>query len=529
MESAVYEFIEKENLPPTGSRKAEKRPCYMFPNENSEQLDEDSLNQIIDVVPEGRVRNSTDIQSLCDLGSYNAIPPYNSGYSDGDASSGTPHSENEDIFISCFQGPSSVAANSTFLHSNNSQDPRDSTIYSTSENLHEKEVCDDSLPVVINNGHKRKFPSDFSNTIENGTSVLDNFKLYACKHCNGTFDSSASAFQHDCVHNKILKCVTCSHRIKSINELTTHNHDGNCILFIDVFSEIMNSNFSCSSKCTYNCFDMNTKELDCLKEKMASMSKSSLHQFLLNKLVTQAEYGFNEEYFVVEQHKLCHNFMISALSISKYMLTTVVKEFQAGIKLIIHGNVGKVYHSRKRDKVIAFIQHFSEIHCENSPDKMERVLPGYMNVKTIYCYYKENCGLENLLGEREFYRILKDNFSSSRKNFFLPRVVFQAANSHPKCNTCTKLNDLRIKHQHCEIDLKLLEGQKQTHLAEMRQKYLNFVYRQELAISQPSDYLNIGNDVYLEWNISNLFGCWDGDFKFSIILKKAFVRAPRNR
>ena len=53
MESAVYEFIEKENLPPTGSRKAEKRPCYMFPNENSEKVDEGSLNQIIDVVLEG--------------------------------------------------------------------------------------------------------------------------------------------------------------------------------------------------------------------------------------------------------------------------------------------------------------------------------------------------------------------------------------------------------------------------------------------------------------------------------------------
>ena len=193
--------------------------------------------------------------------------------------------------------------------------------------------------------------------------------------------------------------------------------------------------------------------------------------------------------------------MNQVLGVSHYMLSKVRDEFKKGVKNHIHGNKGNFYFSGKRDKAIGFIEHFSKVHCENSPDKIQRVLPGYMTIKLIYTNYRESRPEDQIIGEREFYRVFRDNFGSTRKFSFLPRIVMQSSNSHPKCSKCSEFNDLRKKHQGSELDLRLLEGEKRIHMNEIRNKYLNFVSRQELSISQPNDYLSIGIGKY-----SGIFG-----------------------
>ena len=278
--------------------------------------------------------------------------------------------------------------------------------------------------------------------------------------------------------SEVVDEILCSH-IDEEEDLKKSDQDKECSI-------------NCPSK---NCFSQPREVIEKVSE-ILRLPKSKFHGFLLQKLARQSEMGMDiESFFVLMKHKFCLNSMRSSFGVSKYILATVISEHKEGKLKYKPSNIGTLYRTDKKDKVIAMILHFSKTQCENLPDRQMLQLPLYMTVNTIFKYYEENCSKEMQVGEREFYRIFKTCFANpSRVYPFLPRVVFQPKNSHPKCNECRKLYDLKVKYQNQELDRTHIESLQKIHQMAVRRKYMNFTYRRELAVRQPKDYLHVRID-----------------------------------
>ena len=131
------------------------------------------------------------------------------------------------------------------------------------------------------------------------------------------------------------------------------------------------------------------------------------------------------------------------------------------------------------------------------PDRIVLRLPHYLNIKEIYCYYKSSVPVHLQLVERTFYDVFKTSFGdASRLDDFLPRIIFLPSNTHPMCNECYRITNLR-KTVKTESEMIYALSCKKTHLLRVRRMYLQFCYRRELAIRFPSDYLHIGMNSFL--------------------------------
>ena len=260
-------------------------------------------------------------------------------------------------------------------------------------------------------------------------------------------------------------------------------------------SNIKESNFICSSNCpSKKCRDIPLSVIAEIRSTVLNLAPSKLHNYLLQKLSTQLDVGISnhDTEFVIRGYHFCHASFQAYFGISDYLLKTVLKEHQNGYVRFVHGNKGNVYRSIKRDTAVAFILKFSEVHCENLPDRHFLQLPSYLNIRTLYEIYMERVkATDERLGEREFYHIFQQYFGTSKRvDESLPVVVFQSHNTHPKCNTCAKINDLRKRAKN-ETEAAHVDSRMRAHMLEIRRKYLKFSSRIKLAIRYPEDYLHL--------------------------------------
>ena len=230
------------------------------------------------------------------------------------------------------------------------------------------------------------------------------------------------------------------------------------------------------------------------------MSKKELHVFLLERINIQSELGLNtSSSFFFEKRSFCHTAVISLFGISQYMVKTVLEEHRAGQTKVIHGNKGMLHASQKRDYGIGFVSNFARMHAENLPDRTVLRLPHYLNIQEIYCYYKETVSAELQLKERSFYDMFKTNFGDpSRRDDYLPRIIFMSSNTHPVCAECDRLSRLR-KAAKSDSEVQYALSCKTCHVFQVRRQYLQFVYRRELAARFPGDYLHIGKIILFSW------------------------------
>ena len=267
----------------------------------------------------------------------------------------------------------------------------------------------------------------------------------------------------------------------------------------------------CSENCLIKkCSYIPKYIVNSIRSRLSNMSKSDLHSFLLERLATQKELGLknSETAFSFNEYHFCHNSFQVFFGISDYLLKTVVSEHKKGQTKFVHGNRGNLYSSQRRDAAIAFIHHFSQTHCENLPDRNCLQLPSYLDIKTMFGIYLERTkNPEERLGEREFYFIFNSFFgNSSRMLDSLPRIVFQPYHTHPVCNSCSRINDLR-KRVNTEADAKYVETRKRMHMCEIRRKYLKFTIRRELPLRYPEDYLHIGLDDMDQAKLQSPYFC----------------------
>ena len=334
----------------------------------------------------------------------------------------------------------------------------------------------------VNNGYnplKRRLPCNVSNKI-----VPSNFKK---KRVDALFDS---VFQRE-----VGGSVTTEDWSREEKLRNTMDEVFGVMSDEQKDEQTTMSDSMCSSDCANKtCVSSDSSvSITLTRERINSLSTSQLHQFLLSRLNIQAEMGLDSlKCFVFEKKHFCHKSVRILFGVSKYMIETCIKEHLAGQTFNIHGNKGSFYYSRNRDFAISFILDFAKMHAENLPDREVLRLPHYLNIKELFCYYKDNMSPQNQVKERNFYDIMKNYFCDvSRLDVGLPRITFMPANTHPQCSECYQINNLKKKAKN-ESDLMYALSRKKQHLLKVRRQYLQFCYRREMAIRFPADYLHIG-------------------------------------
>jgi hypothetical protein len=298
---------------------------------------------------------------------------------------------------------------------------------------------------------------------------------------------------------------------KSLDEIFNEVLEGKTIETTASIDWLNLEQLMCSQNCkTHMCDKIPSQVVQSIKTKLSAMRVSEFHNFLLERLCMQKELGLvnSETTFTLEKYDFCHRSFQMYFGISDYLLKTVVSEHKKGQTKFIHGNQGNLYSSPRRDAAIAFIHHIAEVHSENLPDRSCLQLPNYLDIKTLFEIYLERTEQhKERVGEREFYLIFNMYFGdSSRLIDSLPRIVFQPYHTHPVCNICCRINDLRKRVKH-EADAKYAETRKRMHMLEIRRKYLKFTNRRELPLRYPEDYLHIGLDDMDQAKLQSPYFC----------------------
>ena len=367
------------------------------------------------------------------------------------------------------------------------------------ENDTDKSELDDIFSRVVN-----RINTEFGDVKEELPSSLD-IKLFQCNNCSFSSVSSVKFFcslKHACIDNFKFMCEACNEFINTAEDLGDHmtkDHKGDSILFLICNKQQLPCNSVkslCSSTCPKrSCFKVPSTEIDIQRRKLSEMKVSQRHNFFLQRLISQQELGFGSDNTMrLGPNDYCKSALTELLGVSKYLVRSVFSEHLAGITRHVHGNLGNFYQTQGKDAAIAFIVHFSKCHSENLPDKSCLRLPSYLNVKTIFENYCERTPKHNQVSEREFYLIFQKCFSQPHRMYdWLPRVVFLPSSSHPVCNECALISDLR-KQAKSEAETIYAEGRKRNHMLFIRRKYLLYCYRRELPIRYPCDYLHISMD-----------------------------------
>ena len=210
--------------------------------------------------------------------------------------------------------------------------------------------------------------------------------------------------------------IDCGISLNSSSDIWTHrnDHDG-LVLYL-------NSARYYPGKCSSDC---EMKNCQTISEETCRSIRNVLEGLTKSMLVKQESFGLNVRTFRFGSTELCAEALKSYFGISKYLLDTVFKEFRNGTKRFVHQNTNKIFMRPRLEKAISIIKYFSVKNCENLPDRKVLQMPGYMIRRTLYQYYKDNCAEEMQLGERHFYNVLKDNFTSPHRKFNnLQRIVF---------------------------------------------------------------------------------------------------------
>ena len=368
----------------------------------------------------------------------------------------------------------------------------------------DEEVLEDIFSKVL-----QRVDEEFSHEVLSKSVSDPEIKLFQCLNCNlssSNADKLFNTLQHPCIGKYKLKCDGCDTRVKSGEDLKTHMRQGHStepILFL-VVENVESGAWKtghvldnlCSKDCVRKqCFKVPAEEVEKQRSKLSEMKVSKLHKFLLGRLQTQKELGLQSECSLrLGSNDFCKAALSEVFGVSKYMVRSVFTEHLAGIKNYIHGNQGNIFNTRKKDSAISFILHFAKCHSENLPDKSCLRLPSYIDVKTIFEEYQDKTQKVNQVSQREFYLIFQKCFSDSHRLYdWLPRIVFLPSSSHPVCNECSLISDLR-KLAKSEFEAHYAEGRKRTHMLYIRRKYLLYCYRRDLPIRYPQDYLHLSLD-----------------------------------
>ena len=193
----------------------------------------------------------------------------------------------------------------------------------------------------------------------------------------------------------------------------------------------------CSKSCGNSCseFVKNMKKEDKLDFAVhfKGASKDEVKNKLLSHLKSQKVIGFEVHSFICNSHSFCTPAFSHISGISTYLVTKVLKDFQAGKNQYIHGSTEVPRRSHANVNFISWMVCYSELHGQSDPEKLTTVLPAFLNKSELFKIYQAEAPQPHVKSST-FYYLFRKEFGFNRSNKLLPNIRISKYSSHSKAS-----------------------------------------------------------------------------------------------
>ena len=227
-------------------------------------------------------------------------------------------------------------------------------------------------------------------------------------------------------------------------------------------ASLINCSSGCYSKCGNKCMIWPESDFQKIRELFQGRKSVELKNKLLSYLLYQKTAGLPSTGFFFNNHLLCANYLCHITSISKYYVTTVLKDFSRGRLRYIHANQNKCVTTAKSVTFVCWMTAFSEKYGQQGPSDIVTVLPSYLNKRELHKIYKNEAPTPHVTYST-FCRLLKTRFGPRRDDKSLPWVRFSSVSTHSKCDTCLGLDKYQRECKN-KAELAYCESLKKQHM-----------------------------------------------------------------
>ena len=178
---------------------------------------------------------------------------------------------------------------------------------------------------------------------------------------------------------------------------------------------------SCPSDCSKVFISWTEPERFALKTMFKEKSNIKTKNNLIHHLKSQSDIGVSSDYFQVNNHKFCNEFLAHVTDISVYLVKTVLHDYWQGQRMYEHGNSGIMKQQISTTQFIVWLKEFSESYGQFAPDENKVILNYWLKKNVLYKMYIEETESPHL-GESTFYDHFDHYFGPYRVDKSLPCI-----------------------------------------------------------------------------------------------------------
>ena len=258
------------------------------------------------------------------------------------------------------------------------------------------------------------------------------------------------------------------------------------------FDNPMTCSLSCNAKCSDVVASWSDSDVEDIRRIFVGSKSVALKTILLMHLKFQQSAGLPVSGFFFKNQLLCVKYFCAIAKISRYHVTTVLKDFARGCERYIHASLNQTRCSAACTTFVSWLTIFSERYGQNGPTDIVTVLPSYLNKAELYKIYileapKPHVKLST------FYKLFKTKFGPRRDNNSLPWIRISKVSTHSKCDTCLGLHQYQRKCK-SSSELEFCNALKSEHLAKYKNARIavgNFIHR---SVTSPEQVISLQID-----------------------------------
>ena len=120
------------------------------------------------------------------------------------------------------------------------------------------------------------------------------------------------------------------------------------------------------------------------KSTLSGLKSVQLKNKLLSYLQFQQSSGISTKGFFFKDCLLCVKYFCAITNLTRYHITTVLRDIRLGCQRYIHGRENQSKCSSASITFVSWLKRFSENYGQDGPTDLVTVLPSYLNKAELY-------------------------------------------------------------------------------------------------------------------------------------------------
>ena len=261
-------------------------------------------------------------------------------------------------------------------------------------------------------------PSDYSDNSEVfAPSDISNNEVFSVDSMENFAEESSDSFENEESCSRVLTPIKAQPLPTKLYSRPTSRSP--------VSPHLNPNEIVCSRLCRNKChmfIKTLSEDVKCvIKSQFESVNYVKKNENLLAHLQTQKMLGLNCDNYSYCSQTLCIAAFCHVSGVSIYLANKVLRVFQSGHTMYIHGNKAVPRESAAHVNFLSWMIGFSDLHGQSDPVKLTTVLPAFLNKAELFKIYEAEASKPHLK-RSTFYFLMKKKFGVNRNDKSLPNI-----------------------------------------------------------------------------------------------------------